>query len=133
MCDGGQYFTNAWPMTHEVGIGPQKRLSSDSPRLSPIMKTWPVGTTIVRRKSHEPPGRQGLMNGSDCSLPLRITCPPRIAIESPATATTRLMKVCVEGRGVGVEHGLSVPAPWLVAPQIGGIGSAPCGGLTTRL
>ena len=35
---GGQYVKKATPMTHLSGTGPQKRLSSDSPRLSPIMK-----------------------------------------------------------------------------------------------
>ena len=36
---GGQYVANASPMTHELGTGPQKRLSSDAPRLSPMRKT----------------------------------------------------------------------------------------------
>lgn len=34
---GGQYVKNAVPMIHPCGTGPQKRLSSDHPRLSPIM------------------------------------------------------------------------------------------------
>jgi hypothetical protein len=35
---GGQYVKNAWPMIQAFGTGPQNLLSSDSPRLSPIMK-----------------------------------------------------------------------------------------------
>jgi hypothetical protein len=35
---GGQYVANALPMIQSRGTGPQKRLSSDEPRLSPIMK-----------------------------------------------------------------------------------------------
>ncbi len=33
----GQYVANAEPMIQLVGTGPQKRLSSECPRLSPIM------------------------------------------------------------------------------------------------
>jgi hypothetical protein len=35
---GGQYVANAFPMIQSRGTGPQNRLSSDAPRLSPIMK-----------------------------------------------------------------------------------------------
>lgn len=35
---GGQYVAKALPMIQSRGIGPQKRLSSEAPRLSPIMK-----------------------------------------------------------------------------------------------
>jgi hypothetical protein len=35
---GGQYVAKALPMIQSRGTGPQKRLSSDEPRLSPIMK-----------------------------------------------------------------------------------------------
>jgi hypothetical protein len=35
---GGQYVANALPMIQSRGTGPQNRLSSDAPRLSPIMK-----------------------------------------------------------------------------------------------
>ena len=35
---GGQYVANAPPMIQSRGTGPQKRLSSEAPRLSPIMK-----------------------------------------------------------------------------------------------
>ena len=38
-------------MIHPVGTGPQKRLSSDSPRLSPIMNQWPGGTLIATMTS----------------------------------------------------------------------------------
>ena len=34
---GGQYVANAPPMNQSRGTGPQKRLSADEPRLSPIM------------------------------------------------------------------------------------------------
>jgi len=34
----GQYVANAPPMIHSSGTGPQKRESSEAPRLSPIMK-----------------------------------------------------------------------------------------------
>ena len=33
---GGQYVANALPMTQFTGTGPQKRLSSEAPRLSPM-------------------------------------------------------------------------------------------------
>ena len=36
--DGGQKDTTALPMIHSRGTGPQKRLSSELPRLSPIRK-----------------------------------------------------------------------------------------------
>ena len=56
---GGQYVANAPPMIHFFGTGPQKRESSDAPRLSPIMKNIPLGTTMVFGKSHSPPGEHG--------------------------------------------------------------------------
>jgi AAA domain len=34
-------------MIHAVGTGPQKRLSSDSPRLSPIRNQWPAGLGVA--------------------------------------------------------------------------------------
>jgi hypothetical protein len=37
MRSGGQYVAMACPMIHPVGTGPQYLLSSDAPRLSPIM------------------------------------------------------------------------------------------------
>ena len=45
---GGQYVKKALPMIHFFGTGPQSRLSSLSPRLSPIMKKWPGGIVISR-------------------------------------------------------------------------------------
>src|SRR2546421_892468 len=104
MRPGGQYVANAAPMIHFFGTGPQKRLSSEEPRLSPIMKYSSLGTVIGRGKLHSSPPVQGLMNFSVCSLPLRITCPSRIAIVSPGTPTTRLMKLTSERPFVGAAH-----------------------------
>ena len=39
-------MAKAPPMIQDSGMGPQKRLSSDSPRLSPIMNQWPGGIVI---------------------------------------------------------------------------------------
>ena len=63
------------------GTGPQNRLSSDSPRLSPIMNQCPGGIVIGVGKLHP---RFALfahvfeMNGSFSRLPLRITWPSTI-------------------------------------------------------
>jgi hypothetical protein len=40
------------PTIADVGTGPQKRLSSDSPRLSPARNHVPSGTVIGRGISH---------------------------------------------------------------------------------
>ena len=48
-------------MIHDPRIGPQKRLSSDSPRLSPIMKYSPEGILIVPEKLQIAGARHGSM------------------------------------------------------------------------
>ena len=61
MRSGGQYVKKATPMIHLSGTGPQNRLSSDTPRLSPIMKYSPGGIVIVFGKVQELPPPQGSM------------------------------------------------------------------------
>src|SRR5262249_21398551 len=50
------------PAIHSVGTGPQNRLSSGSPRLSPSMNQWPGGilSGVGKLQSAAPAG-QGLM------------------------------------------------------------------------
>jgi hypothetical protein len=91
-------------MIHLRGTGPQKRLSSDDPRLSPIMKYSPAGTVTVLGKVHSSPALHGRMNGSFWRLPFRTTCPLTIAIRSPGPATTRLMKLSLARVAVGLSH-----------------------------
>src|SRR3954465_10736914 len=103
MCLGGQYVAKAPPMIHSRGTGPQNRLSSDSPRLSPIMNQWSAGILIGVDIVHP---RFALfahvleMYGSFSRLPLRITCPSTIRMVSPGPATTRLMKFTLDLPGV---------------------------------
>src|ERR671920_2038997 len=91
-------------MMELVGTGPQNRLSSDSPRLSPIMNQCPAGMVIGVGKVHP---RFALfahvleMYESFSRLPLRITCPLMMRIVSPGPATTRLMKLTFALPGVG--------------------------------
>src|SRR5919198_5326940 len=86
------------------GTGPQNRLSSDSPRLSPIMNQCPGGMVIGVGNVHP---RLALfehvleMYESFSRLPLRITWPLMIRIVSPGPATTRLMKFTFAWPGVG--------------------------------
>src|SRR6185312_3012358 len=60
---GGQYVAKAPPMMESRGTGPQNRLSSDSPRLSPIMNQWPGGIVIGVVRLHTTPtaAAHGLM------------------------------------------------------------------------
>ena len=62
-------------MIQARGTGPQKRLSSELPRLSPPIKKYeePGGTLIGFRVQFGP--EQPLANGSSAGLPLRITWP----------------------------------------------------------
>src|ERR1700741_3159617 len=110
-------------MIHPVGTGPQNRLSSDSPRLSPIMNQWPGGILIGVGKLHfGSPVTHGLMYESASRLPLRVTCPSSIEITSPGPATTRLMKLTPASVGTGASHALDPSAttcgtgPHLAAP-----------------
>jgi hypothetical protein len=50
-------------MIQLLGTGPQKRLSSECPRLSPIMNQYPGGTLIGAGKLHSgsDPGEHGAM------------------------------------------------------------------------
>src|SRR5918994_550712 len=57
---------------------------------------------ISRGRSHASPPPQGSVKDSFWRLPLRITCPPRIASRSPGPATTRLMKFTSARSSVGV-------------------------------
>src|SRR3954454_6745371 len=90
---GGQYVEKAPPMIHLRGTGPQNRLSSDSPRLSPIMNQWPAGIVIGRVKSQPVPPSQGRVKPSFWRLPLTNAWPPLMYKVSPGPATTRLMKL----------------------------------------
>src|SRR5207253_9220998 len=101
---GGQYVAKAPPMIHLRGTGPQNRLSSDSPRLSPIMNQWPGGIVIGVGKLHSGLGPHGFVYESCSRLPLRITCPSTIEITSPGPATMRLMKFTPDCFGTGWAH-----------------------------
>src|SRR5260370_23658336 len=110
-------------MIHRVGTGPQNRLSSDSPRLSPIMNQCPGGTLICWGKLHlGSPVMHGLMYESASRLPLRMTCPSTIEIESPGPATMRLMKFTPASDATGASHATDPSAttcgigPHLAAP-----------------
>src|ERR687894_1534592 len=96
-------------MIHSRGTGPQKRLSSEAPRLSPIMNQWTAGTVTARGKSHSDPAPHGRMNDSRWRSPFRTTCPSSIAIRSPGPATTRLTKLTSARSGVGSSQ--TSPAP----------------------
>src|SRR4051794_5162261 len=83
------------------------------------------------------------MNGSSCSLNAesggwafallaRYTRLLMTLIQSPGTATTRLMKLLSDCLGVGVSHGCPSPGS-LVFPHWFSDGSAPCGGLNTTM
>src|SRR5579862_3058808 len=61
MRSGGQYVAKTFPMIQDAGTGPQKRLSSESPRLSPIMKYSPLGIVIVCGMLHSGAPPQGSM------------------------------------------------------------------------
>ena len=49
MRSGGQYVATALPMIHARGTGPQKRLSLEFARLSPMRKYEPPGMMIGAR------------------------------------------------------------------------------------
>src|SRR3954470_13501398 len=104
---GGQYVAKAPPMIHLRGTGPQNRLSSDSPRLSPIMNQCPAGMVISRGKSHPVPPSHGRVKASFWSLPLTYARPLRIDSLSPGPATTRLMKLTSALVDVGLSHAWS--------------------------
>src|SRR3954447_11966856 len=94
-------------MIHLRGTGPQKRLSSDSPRLSPIMNQCPAGTLMGIGRLHprpRSPAHVSEMYESLSRLPLRYTWPLRTAIVSPGRPTTRLMKLTDAFVGVGRPH-----------------------------
>ncbi len=102
---GGQYVAKAGPMIESVGTGPQNLLSSDSPRLSPIMNQCPGGILIVLGNVQAAPlssAQVSLMNGSFAGLPLRITRPLMIETVSPGPATILLMKFTFDSWGVGL-------------------------------
>src|SRR5690348_3110546 len=106
---GGQYVATALPMIQLRGTGPQKRLSSESPRLSPIRKYMPLGTVIVFRLHSA--ALQEDAKGSATCLPLRITWPLRIAMRSPGRPTTRLTNVVFECLAVGFVQACRVSGP----------------------
>src|ERR1700682_5928209 len=89
------------PMIQPVGTGPQNLLSSDSPRLSPIMNQCPAGILIGVGKLHSGTATHCLMYGSCSRTPLRVTCPSRIEITSPGPPTMRLMKFTLDCTGSG--------------------------------
>src|SRR4051794_33119912 len=117
-------------MIHFSGTGPQKRLSSEEPRLSPIMKYIPEGIVIWVGKSQPSPPPQGSANGSLCSLPLSTTRPLSMRRRSPGPATTRLMKLTSARSAVGWSHGW--PAGGGPEPQVLSC-SAPAGGWKTTM
>src|SRR5215218_4115838 len=94
-------------MIHLRGTGPQNRLSSDSPRLSPIMNQWPAGILIGRGKSHPVPPSHGRVKPSAWRLPLTKAWPPLMYSVSPGPATTRLMKLTLALVPVGRPHAWS--------------------------
>src|SRR4051812_44189480 len=115
-------------MIHFSGTGPQKRLSSEEPRLSPIMKYIPAGILISVGKSHPSPPPQGSANGSFWSFPFKMTLPSSKRNLSPGPATMRLMKFTSARWGVGLSHGW--PAGGWPEPQVLSC-SAPAGGWKT--
>src|SRR5436305_2111996 len=102
MRSGGQYVAMALPMIHARGTGPQKRLSLELSRLSPMRKYSPGGMTIASRL--QTGSLQELANGSAAGRPLRMTCPLRIAMRSPGRPTRRLMNVLDARWPVGWAH-----------------------------
>src|SRR4051812_3695589 len=96
-------------MIHLRGTGPQNRLSSELPRLSPIMKYMPLGTVIEFRLQSAL--LQERANGSFAATPLRHTWPFSIAMRSPGRPTTRLTNVVSECVAVGFVHGCRVAGP----------------------
>src|SRR3954470_18403608 len=103
----GQYVAKAPPMIHLRGTGPQKRLSSDSPRLSPIMNQCPAGIVIGRGKSQPVPPSHGRVKPSFWRLPFTYAWPPLMYRVSPGPATTRLMKLTLAFVAVGREQASS--------------------------
>src|ERR1700712_4039130 len=79
------------------------------------------------------PEMHGAANDSLVALPLRMTLPSLIAIVSPPTPTTRLMKDCLDCFGVALSHGVGVPSPALLSPHCEPPpwSSAPAGGWKT--
>src|SRR3954464_7252428 len=112
------------------GTGPQNRLSSDSPRLSPIMNQWPGGIVIGVESVHP---RFALLShvcemyASFSRLPLRMTWPSTIRMTSPGPAATRLMKLTFALPGVGRSHAAFSSRLW--SPQVSV--SEPSGGWKT--
>src|SRR5215207_4373219 len=96
-------------MIQSRGTGPQKRLSSELPRLSPIRKYMPFGTVIALRLHSAPAHEEA--NDSLAGFPLRITWPLRTEIRSPGSPTTRLTNVVSECLAVGLEHAWRVWGP----------------------
>src|SRR5919107_4396298 len=106
-------------MMESRGTGPQNRLSSDSPRLSPIMNQWSGGILIgvVRLQPRSAVFAHVFeMYESFSRLPLRITRPFTIRIVSPGPATTRLMKFTLASPGVGRSQ--AAVSAWLVLPHV---------------
>src|SRR3954469_22891639 len=96
-------------MIQARGTGPQKRLSSELPRLSPIRKYMPFGTVIALRL-HSAPAHEDA-NGSLAGAPLRITWALIPAIRSPGNPTTPLTTVVPECVRVGLAHACRVSEP----------------------
>src|ERR1700710_1289349 len=94
-------------MIHLRGTGPQNRLSSDSPRLSPIMNQWSAGILIGRVKSQPVPSVHGRVKPSAWHLPLTKAWPPLMYTVSPGPATTRLMKLTLDLVAVGLSQAWS--------------------------
>src|ERR1700712_2667063 len=114
-------------MIHLRGTGPQNRLSSDCPRLSPIMNQWSAGILIGRVKSQPVPPVHGCVKPSAWRLPFTKAWPPLMYTVSPGPATTRLMKLTLARVAVGRSHAWS--AFFSASPQV--LLSAPAGGWKT--
>src|SRR6266540_1081759 len=107
------------------GTGPQNRLSSLKPRLSPIMKYSFGGIVIGFGMLHPFPPSHGLMKGSLAITPLTTGWPFLMYSRSPGPATIRLMKFVPDSCEVGFGHARGVPSPASGTPQRGA--SAPAG------
>src|ERR1700712_2607120 len=116
-------------MIHLRGTGPQNRLSSDCPRLSPIMNQWSAGILIGRVKSQPVPPVHGCVKPSAWRLPLTKAWPPLMYKVSPGPATTRLMKLTLALVAVGRSQAWS--GFFCGSPQV--LLSEPAGGWKTTI
>src|SRR4051812_25634144 len=115
-------------MIQSRGTGPQNRLSSLEPRLSPIMKYSFGGIVMVLGRSHPIPLPHGLMKSSLATTPLTTGWPSLTLSSSPGPATIRLMKLVSDSSGAERPHGALVPSPVFGSAHLGPPPTAPTGG-----